>query len=115
MTVCTLRDLLKRTAVAMFFGMALLGAAAARANGPEDGLRGPVDAVNAQPSTESGDETVARTAAEYQVEFRHPTETNNEWRVSVLWTTDYTYAKACYDYLVGLKKYDVRMYKRGGS
>jgi hypothetical protein len=54
----------------------------------------------------------ALAATEYQVEYRHPTETNNEWRVSVAWTTDYTYAKGTYDYLVGLQTYDVRFYQR---
>jgi len=49
---------------------------------------------------------------EYQVEYRHPTETDNKWRVSVGWTTNYKYAKGVYDYLVKLKKYEVRMYER---
>ena len=57
---------------------------------------------------------VASTVAQqhFQVQFRHPQETNNEWRVAVSWTTNYTYARGVYDDLVAKQIYDVRLYKQ---
>ena len=66
----------------------------------------PAQAIRANPGV------VGKAVVEYQVEYRHATETDNQWRVSVSWTKNFTYAKGNYDYLVGLNKYDVRMYKR---
>jgi hypothetical protein len=49
-------------------------------------------------------------AKQYQVEYRHPTHTNNEWRVGLAWTTNYDYAKSVFDRLA--EHYDVRLYER---
>ena len=54
----------------------------------------------------------AATVVQYQVEYRHPTETANQWRVAVAWSSDYTYARGVYDRMVGYRTYDVRLYKR---
>ena len=92
--------------VVVGFAMAAVGAAAAAQDGVPDG------SLPSAKGAIAGGPSAALAATEYQVEYRHPTETNNEWRVSVSWTTDYTYAKGTYDYLVGLQTYDVRLYKR---
>ena len=54
----------------------------------------------------------AATITQYQVEYRHPTETANQWRVAAAWTSDYTYALGVYDRMVSYRTYDVRFYKR---
>lgn len=54
----------------------------------------------------------AATVVQYQVEYRHPTATANQWRVAAAWTTDYVYARGVYDRMVSYRDYDVRLYKR---